>query len=110
MLSKSAYNNKEVKKAVKTTVEFAPSSAIDANIELQNAFRHRKNLLAMQDMTAMKLVKLKLEHPEWALKDILLEVVKTYPAEMPSDVLSHMTQFIFSQWEKAESLQQPVAA
>ncbi len=64
----------------------------------------------MQDLTAVKLVKLRTEHPEWALKDTLAEVIKSYPSEIPSDVLLQLTQFIFGQWEKAESLRKQVSA
>lgn len=43
--------------------------------------------------------KLRLEHPDWQLKDLLAEIVKGYPADLPSDVLVQCVQFIAEAWE-----------
>jgi hypothetical protein len=91
------------------TVLASPASPTELSSTIQQGFRHRKNLLALQDLTAIKIAKHQLEHPNWGLKDLLAEVIKGFPSEMPSDVLLQMTQFIVSQWEKTESPRRQVA-
>jgi hypothetical protein len=67
----------------------------------QRGYRTKKYLKAQRSMTEVWVHQLREKHPGWQLKDILAEIVKGYPADMPSDVLLAMAQFIIETWEKA---------
>lgn len=103
MLVKPAYNNTEEIVAKIATTPTSPSPQ-DSSNSIQAGFRRRKNLLALQDLTSVNLLRLKAENPSWELKDVMAEIIKNYPPEMPTDILQQMTNHIFSEWEALEKI------
>jgi predicted GTPase len=68
----------------------------------QNAFLKPKYLKSQQNLTKIKIIQLRKQRNNLGLKDLLSVIVKDYPAEMPSIVLSKLTQFIIEEWEQLE--------
>ena len=64
------------------------------------AFARPKYLKAQNNLTKLKIQRFRKSHPNWELKDILAAIIKEYPADMPSSVISTMVQFIISEWER----------
>jgi hypothetical protein len=75
----------------------------------QRSYRTQKYLQAQKSLAKISLLQLRTEHPEWHLKDCLAVIVKAYPANLPSDILQAMTQYIIGTWEKLDMKEQAAA-
>ncbi len=100
-LIKAAKTNKQGKVA-EPAISFPP-------VDIVAGFRRRKNLLAMQDLATVRMKELVAANPDWGLKDVLAEVIKGYPKEIPGDVLLQMTNFMVAEWASEYELQEQAA-
>ena len=75
------YERGEIKKKVLSSKKYLKASELAAQIEMN---------------------RLRDEHPNWELKDVLSVILKDFPPEIPSQLLLQLTQFIVEEWEKIE--------
>lgn len=61
-------------------------------------FRHKKNILALKDLTSVSLRQIVESNPDVSLKDVLSDIVKDFPQNIPADVLQQMTEFVLTEW------------
>ncbi len=79
---------------------------IETNAATKNSFYKEKYRNGLKTLTRVDMRSLKLEHPEWQLKDVLIETIKDYTPELPTPILLEMIQFIIAEWEQKYAYQE----
>ena len=78
-----------------TEAEMVETKAI-----LKNSFFKEKYRNSIKSLTKVKMKSLKMQYPEWQLKDVLIAIIKDYTPELPIPILLEMIQFIITEWER----------
>ena len=65
-----------------------------------SGFNSAKYHKAQKTYTKLTIHELHKKNPKWGLKEILVNIIYSYPSEMPIELYSEMTQFIIEEWNK----------
>ncbi|MEK7253958.1 MAG: hypothetical protein AAB316_04385 [Bacteroidota bacterium] len=110
MLSKQSWEGYSIEEALQIpALKHLAEKLIEDAKDPQKGYRRPKYLQAQKSHTRVLVQELLLEHPDWQLKDLLLEIVKGYPDDLPSDVLLQCVQFITEAWEKSKIVEDELA-
>ena len=68
-----------------------------------------KLLAVHKDIIHKKIKALAEEHPDWTLRDAVLQILKDLPDSIPPAMLLELTRFTIEQWESVASIQSAVS-
>jgi len=69
----------------------------------QQGYRSIKYLKAQKSLTVLWVLELVEAHPDWLLKDVLMEIIRNSPDDLPVGVLSERIQCVLTEWKKMGS-------
>lgn len=76
---------------------------IRVDIITKNSFRKEKFRYALKSHSQTKVYEFYKTNPEWGAKDILINVMKGFNPDLPSDVVLEIAQYILHQWETIQA-------